>query len=333
MAVTAKQIAEQLNLSEAAVSMALHQKPGISTKTSKRILETAQSLGYDFTKITPARSDTGVIRFIFYNKHRIFDSPFFTELTSGVESGFKNTGYRLIMNHINDIDDVQEQLDEIVNAECDGIILLGTEMEREDFSPFSLLDLPVILLDTYFNSSKMDCVLINNESGARLAANYLIKKRHAQPGYLRSSYSINNFEERGDGYYKAIRQNGMSVSQSITHFLSPSIGGAHADMLALIEQGEPLANCYFADNDDIAIGAMRAFQERGYRIPEDIAIVGFDNTPFSPYVNPPLTTVNVSKKYMGKLAAERMLSIIRVPEYHPVKIEVNTNLIIRGSTG
>lgn len=331
MAITAKQIAAQLHLSEASVSIALNQKPGVSTKTRKRILDTARSLGYDFTKINPTHKETGIISLMFYNKHTIFDTPFFIELTSGVEEGFKNSGYRLMINHIHELDNVSEQLTTILENGCDGIILLGTEMEREDFSPFSFLDVPIVLLDSYFESVKMDCILINNVDGARLATNYLIKKCCTQPGYLHSSYLISNFLERSDGFYKSIRQNGMSVSQSIIHSLGPSIDAAHADMIAILEQGEPLAKCYFADNDDIAIGAMRAFKEKGYRIPEDISIIGFDNMPFAAYVEPALTTVNVPKSYMGKLAAERMLTVINQQEYHPIKIEVNTNIILRNS--
>lgn len=74
--------------------------------------------------------------------------------------------------------------------------------------------------------------------------------------------------------------------------------GAYADMLELLAQQESLANCYFADNDTIAAGALRALKEYGYRIPQDISIIGFDDLPLCNYLDPPLTTVQVSKQYM-----------------------------------
>lgn len=331
MSVTAKQIANQLNLSESAVSLALNNKPGVSTKTRKKVLEAAKSLHYDFSKIEPVTKHAGVIGFLLYNKSSIFDLPFFREMISGVENKFKDSGYKLSIHHIQEIDGVQEQLNEILQLGLDGIILLGTEMSREDFAPFSFINIPIILLDSYFASSKMDCILINNQEGARTATNYLIKKRHSQPGYLKSCIRFSNFEEREDGFYKAIRQNGMSVSKSIVHSISSYIDGAYADMLGVIEKKEELSTCYFADNDEIAIGAMKAFKEKGYKIPEDIAIIGFDNIPFSSFVDPPLTTVNVPKEYLGRLAAERMLSILKEPDYQPIKLEVSTNLMIRKS--
>jgi LacI family transcriptional regulator len=331
MTITAKEIARQLNLSESAVSLALNHKPGVSTATRKKVLEVARSLGYDFSKIGTNYNQAAVINFILFKKNLLFDTPFFNEIIMGVERGFKNTGYRVTICHIQSEENVQEQLEEIVNAGCDGIIIFGTEMAREDFAPFAFVDLPIVLLDSYYDSIKMDCILINNFEGAYNATDYLIKKRHSQPGYLQSSCSIYNFEERADGYFKAIRRNGMSVSKSILHSLSPSIDGAYADMLTIIEQGDEIANCYFADNDEIAIGAMKALKEKGYHIPSDVAIMGFDNISFSTYTEPPLTTVNVPKSYLGELAAKRLLTVIGTTEYHPVRMEVKTNIILRGS--
>lgn len=329
--ITAKQIAQQLHLSEAAVSMALHNKPGVSTNTRNRILETARSLGYDFSKINPIKKIHGSIAVIFYNKTNIFGRPFYTKMVAGVENELKAAGYRPMLYHFYDTDNISEQLNDVLALGCDGIILLGTEMQREDFAPFAFPDCPIVLLDTYYQSVKMDCVLINNVDSARLATNYLIKKRHVQPGYLRSTMRINNFEERADGFYKAVRENGFSASTCITHTLSPYLDGTYADMLALIDKGEELAACYFADYDEIAIGAMRAFKDRGYRIPEDIAIIGFDNSQLSSYVDPPLTTVHVPEEYMGHLAAQRIITVLKEKEYHAIKIEVNTNLIVRSS--
>ena len=123
----------------------------------------------------------------------------------------------------------------------------------------------------------------------------------------------------------------MATSKSIVHHVSPSVDGAYADMMELINNNEPLASCYFADNDEIAIGAMRAFKEKGYKIPEDISIVGFDNMSYSLYVDPPLTTVNVPKSYMGKIAANRLIEIMNEEFHYTTKIEINTNLIIRKS--
>ncbi len=337
MTVTAKEIAKQLNLSEAAISMALNNKPGVSTATRKKIVEAAKEMGYDFTRVTEQNAqpqiNNGTIYFLIYRKHGavVTDTPFFSQVSEGIDYGCKRAHYHLNVYYIYEGDPIDSQIEEILRMGCKGIILLGTEMKEEDYSHFTKISVPLVLLDAYFEDSRTDCVLINNIQGAYQATNYLIHKCKTQPGYLHSSYAINNFNERADGFYKAVRRNGMSTSKSIVHSLSPSMEGAYADMAELLNQGEEIANCYFADNDLIAAGAIKAFREKNYRIPQDIAIIGFDNMPLCSYIDPTLTTVNVPKQYMGEMAAQRLAYIIESPSSSPVKIEISTNLVTRKS--
>lgn len=337
MPITAKELAKMLNLSEAAISMALNNKSGVSTKTRKRVIEAAKQYGYDFTHInedsTELQVTSGTIYFIIYRKHGavVSDTPFFSQLSEGIDSGCKKSKYYLNVYYLYEGDDIALHLNEILNQGCKGIILLGTEMKEEDFRPFAKLSTPLVLLDNYFETITKDCVLINNIQGSYQATSYLISKYKTQPGYLHSSYMINNFSERADGFFKAVRMNGMSTSKSIVHLLSPSVEGSYADMLMLLDQAEETARCYFADNDLIAAGAIKAFRERGYGIPEDIAVIGFDNMPISTYIEPSLTTINVPKQYMGEMAVQRLVHIVESGEFNPVKIEISTNLVKRKS--
>ena len=194
-----------------------------------------------------------------------------------------------------------------------------------------LIPIPVVLLDAYFETVPCNCVLINNVQGAYLAARHLIRSCKTQPGYLRSSYQISNFAERSSGFYKAIRASGMSSSRSIVHSLTPSMEGAYADMLEVIKNGEELASCYFADNDLIAVGAIKALKESGYRIPQDIGIVGFDNLPLGSVIEPALTTIHVPKQYMGEAAAQKLIDLLNTPGQPPTKTEVSTMLVKRGT--
>jgi LacI family transcriptional regulator len=331
MSISAKELAKKLNISEAAVSMALNGKPGVSTKTRNEIIAAAHNYGYDFTKVKQSKKPNGTINMIIYRKHGavVADTPFFSVLTDSIQKTCREAGYKFSIRYLYSGDDVKEQLDAILSSDCIGLILLGTEMREEDFSPFAYVNIPIVLLDTYFNSMKMDCVLINNVEGAYQATHYLIKKRQVQPGYLHSSYPIYNFEERADGFYKAIRKNGMSTSKSIVHLLTPSMEGAYADMKSLLESKEELAKSYFADNDLIAAGAMKALKEYGYKIPEDIAIIGFDNQPICTYIEPNLTTVNVPKEYMGEMAVRRLIHVMESKEFLPIKTEIGTHIIKR----
>ena len=334
MGITAKELAQKLNLSSTAVSMALNNKPGVSTETRNLVIKEAEKYGYDFTKLSLRKNKSGDIYCIVYRAHNAIlnYTPIFSELSDGIELECRKNGYRLKTLQIYEkTNDTQKFIEDLKISGCVGIILLGTETTAEVCKQFLQLSVPLVLLDSYFDSVNCSSVLINNAQGAYLATNYLIDRCEKQPGHLCSSYSIENFTERKIGFRRAVREHGMSVGKSITHELSPSIEGAFSDMLEVIDQGDNLASCYFADNDLIAIGAMKALKLRGYKIPEDIAIIGFDNISESRIIEPPLTTIDIPRKFMGQTAAGQLIKQIINPLPHTVKTEVSTTLVKRFS--
>lgn len=334
MGITAKELAAKLNLSATAVSMALNNKTGVSTKTKALVLKEAEKYGYDFSKLSKKKNISSDIYYIIYRAHNAIlnYTPIFSELTDGIEQECRKNNYHLKTLHIYEkTDDVHKYIKDLRISGCVGIILLGTEITDSVCKAFLQLSVPVVLLDSYFDSVKCSSVLINNTQGAYLAVNYLIDRCGKQPGYLRSSYSIENFTERKIGFHRAVREHGMSVGKSVVHELSPYIEGAFSDMLEIIDRGDNLAECYFADNDLIAIGTIKALKLRGYKVPEDIAIIGFDNISESRIIDPPLTTVDIPRQFMGQTAVGQLIRQIENPIPHTVKIEVSTTIIKRYS--
>ena len=103
-------------------------------------------------------------------------------------------------------------------------------------------------------------------------------------------------------------------------------------MSLIIESEAPLAKGYFADFDQIAIGAVRAFLSHGIRVPEDVSVIGFDDIEMSRYLVPPLSTIHVDKKQLGHVAVERLLKTMEPGEHLPIRIEVSTSYVERGTT-
>ena len=334
MAITAKALAARLGLSEAAVSLALNNKPGVSSATRKRVFEAARQLGYDFSrKGATTASKKGTICFAIYKKSGavVDDTPFFSTLSDGISTGCRRNQYDCVIRYLYEDEDISDQVYTLTTSQFSGIILLATEMDEASLKSFSSINLPMVILDAYFEKLEYNYILINNIQGAYMATEHLIKRRRTQPGYLRSAYPISNFDQRADGFYKAIRSNGMSTSKSIVHRLTPSQEGAFEDMKNLIAGGEELADCYFADNDLIAFGAILALKAAGYRIPEDVAVIGFDGLPACEYMRPPLSTIEVPKHYMGETAATRIAQLIESRSTLPLKIEISTRLVRRKS--
>ena len=332
MAITAKQLAGQLGLSASAVSLALNGKPGVSRETRKRVIDAAKAQGYDFSRKHYSEKK-GAVCFAVYKKSGavVDDTPFFAALTDGVSITCRRAGYDCMIHYLYEDDNLDEQIYSLGLMRFSGMIILATEMEEATLSRFDRLQMPFVFLDAYFEKPKYNFILINNIQGAFTAAQHLIRKRRAQPGYLRSAYPISNFDQRADGFYKAIRAAGMSTAKSPVLRLTPSQEGAYEDMKSLLAAGEQPADCYFADNDLIAIGAVKALKEAGWRVPEDVAVVGFDDLPACEYVSPPLTTVMVPKAFLGQTAATRIIQLIEEKNQQPLKIEVFTRLVPRKS--
>ncbi|UWP67166.1 LacI family DNA-binding transcriptional regulator [Subdoligranulum variabile] len=334
MSVTAKEIARRLHLSPAAVSMALNDRPGISNATRKLVYQTAEQMGYDFSRLSSKAEEHGTIYFIcFQASSAILQySPIFDDILRGAMQECQSQGYRMkVLQFYAQQMDLKQQITDLRISDCRGIILLGTEIEPEIAQLFFSLSVPVVVVDSNLEPLDCTCVLINNIQGAYLATDYLINRRMTQPGYLKSFVPLRNFDERWQGFQNALRSNGMHPAKSIVHELTPTIEGAEADMMEILARKDPLASCYFAENDLIAIGVMRALRRCGYRIPEDIALVGFDNISESALVEPPLTTISIPRVYMGRVAARQLLYLLDDPVPHSLRIEVSTELVKRAS--
>ncbi len=334
---TAKELAKKLGISAASVSYALNGKPGVSVETRTKVKEAARTYGMNFIPLNYSAGAARTIYLIYYMKQgprvieNTFDNSFYSSLTDGITRASKDYGYHIHLRSISNPVEMHEELTELNHLNSIGIIILATEMTNEDFMPLAFSQLPVVLLDNRFRSSTVNSVTIDNINSTFAAADYLCRTRGTQPGYLKSSVNISNFIERKEGFDIAIRHNGLSPANSVVHELSINPEGTYADMLELLKKKTPTADCYVADNDFIALGAMKAFKEMGYRIPEDVAFVGFDDLPIARYSDPGLTTMHVPIQYMGMLAVERLHEIAQDPyeKEYPLNIRVNANLVIR----
>lgn len=329
-----KDIASALNLSPATVSLALNNKPGVSSKTEEKIMNYIKKNGYSVKspKKNPL-SDSRNIRFIIYKKHGkvVSDTSFFTQLIEGIESETRKNGYNLIISYIYKFKDNMEVIDYLIKNPPDGIIILATEMSREDLKVFDKIAAPKVLLDNCFEEEKIDSIVINNEHGAYAATEHLIKMGHTKIGYLHSSVIINNFLKRNQGYIRALNSYNIKFDESMVFNLESTIEGAYRDMAEILSKNPKMPTAFFADNDIIALGAIKAMKEFKIRIPEDISIIGFDDMPFCMLNEPTLSTMKVFKQRMGKIVVDRLIEKIEdnVPEF--VKIEVGTELVQRSS--
>ena len=259
------------------------------------------------------------------------DTPFFFQVIEGIETTCRDAGYRLQLFYFNEVAPAAEQIELINNSGCSGVILLGTEMFLEDYRPFQSLHVPLVVLDSYYDELPFTTVLINNARGAFLATNYLVSEGHRNIGYLQSARAISNFEERADGFFRALRQNEIKKNMSYVFRVTPVQGVAYREFSRILDTHPALPTGFFADNDIIALDCIRALKEHGYRIPDDVSVVGFDDIPSCQLLEPPMTTTCVPKSFLGAQAMHQLLRLFADPILPPVKVEISTELVKRST--
>lgn len=325
-------IAQLAGVSPGTVSNALNNRKGVGQETKAKIIKIAQELGYfDNRKKTEER----VIRLILFKKHGyvVSETQFFTALIEACENQCRQSGYELLISQVIDGEHDKEDILKIIDQKkVDGILLLATEMDEIDFENFKNIEIPMVVLDSYFETKSDDYILINNISGAYRATKYFIENGHKRIGMLGSSIDINNFKHRRIGFEKAINEAGMTLKNKDSIFLEPTLDGAYKDMKKYLEQNgkKDLPTALFAFNDIIALGAIKAMQEQEINIPKDVSIIGFDDIPISSLTNPSMTTIKVFTNEMGALAVKRLINKLN-EEVVPIKIEIDTKLIERNS--
>lgn len=326
--VNIKQISEITNFSPATISNALNRKKGVNKETAAKVFSVAKELGY-ISEDTITK-----IKFVIFKKNGLIidDTPFFSLMIDGIEKECRTLGFEMVLTYLNQEDKgYEEQVKWLIHDKNSAVILLGTELMEDDLLIYKSASCPFLTLDYWCWDMSFNGVLINNDDSARMAVQYLIKKGHKEIGYLKGSFRIKGFRFRSLGYKTAMTKAKLPIKEEYCIPLGTTINGAYQDMMIYLKRNVKLPSAFFADNDIIALGAMKALQEFGYRIPEDISIIGFDDLPFSEISSPALTTLRVPKQEMGKLAVRRIMEMIRGDIQVKTKIQVCTTFIERES--
>ena len=218
------------------------------------------------------------------------------------------------------------------NPSVMGGILLGTELENADMQYFKGLDMPLVVVDNSLPLLPYSTVTMDNRSAIFSAVAHLAEQGHRRIGFLYNAMPSNNDRERRRAYEDALKFYGIPFEEELVYSVFPTMDGAMESVTAMLRQGQGFPRALIGNNDSIAFGALRAFQEAGLRIPEDISITGFDGLPLSSISQPPLTTVNVPCSELGAWAVRLLHEIIKGRCTSSCKIQVETELIPRGST-
>jgi LacI family transcriptional regulator len=331
---TIREIANLAGVSPTAVSLVINKKKGVSEETRQRVQAVIEEHNYvvpgQKRSTKPKRFRLCVVKFRTHGIAIEENQGFIASIIDQIERECRYFGYELAMVNC-EVATAAETLKEVMDSPPDGVILMGTELSEADYKLLDILSVPTVVMDNSMRDLHVDSVVMDNESISAEAVRYLYSLGYRDIGYLRFSLPIRNCEERYQGYLREMEKLGLSVPAPIN--IMPTLNGAYKDMKRILEEDGyvPHGACV-ADNDTVAIGVIKAIREAGYRIPEDISIIGVDDIPFSAMTMPALTTMRISRSELGTLAVDTLRKRIKSPNWPTMRIRVAGRLVVRGST-
>ena len=328
--ISVREISRRTGYSPATVSNALNNKRGVSNETANEIRRVAADLGYRRSgKLKQVQFVMG------RNSGRMLDEGSFRlAVVNGVEEEARTNGLTVsyITVELSDSETCKRELAKIMGDPSAGIILLGTEMTQRDYDLFAHSPVPLVLVDGQSDNHFFESILFSNEGSAYRAVRHLVRNGHRQIGYLAGKLRIRNFPLRERGYERALAEVGIRPNPKFRVALgTDKMESAYRDMLAWLETKPEVPTAFFAENDALAVGAMKALAESGFDIPGDVSMVGFDDVEFASIVHPSLTSVHVPRTDIGRIAVRKLIEQVEHPTPYTCVTHMSTTFVERES--
>ena len=334
------ELAAALGVSPASISIVRRGRAGVSPATRRRIQQALDENGFTYLPYTPGEVDNApkpaaqnrhILLLKYYDSGLLVNKNegFVDSIISVIDSTIQLNDYTLVVNTVSKAD-FGRYLNAFVSEAWAGVLVIATEMSREEILQLSRITVPVVILDSDYPALPFSSVSMDNRSLAYTAVEHLSAR--GEVGHIVSRVPTGNFAARESGYREALRCLGLPLRDNMFFPVTPSLSGAYEDMRVLLASGRRVPPALFAANDIIAIGAIKALIEAGYRVPQDTAVIGVDNTLLAQISTPPLSSLHVSRSALGRSAIRQLLLEIEDISLDPTQLRVASRLILREST-
>ncbi len=309
--VTIKQVASEAGVSTQTVSRVVNKRPDVAPETRQRVLEVIERLGYQPNVIARSLSQRRSFTLGVVTAGLDYVGP--SRTLNGITSKAEDLGYTLVLKELREFSgyDINYILADLLARQVDGIIWAVTEMgdNREGFAErLPTLSVPVVFL-TMRNRPGWNIVTVDNRLGGRLATEHLIDLGHTVIGHLSGPHDWWEARRRRQGWQLALEENGLADGTDLCvegDWSSESGKQAMAELLGR----RPDISAVFVGNDQMALGVLLYAHEHGMRVPEDLAVVGYDGIPEAHYFWPPLTTIEQDQHELGCVAVGELVKRI-----------------------
>lgn len=340
---TLRHVADLAGVSTATAGRVLGGYGSVSKKTTKAVLEAAEKLNYIPNAVAQSmkKKYTQTIGLLIAN----IANPFYSTIARTLEGLLMKQSYNMIIcNTDEDLDKEISYLKTLYEKRIDGIIiasvLKGTDMSKQNISRIYNGKIPTIILDREVPGLDLPTVTSDNFGGAYEATSHLIRLGHSRIGVIGTT--ISTLSKRVEGYKKALEHHNIPFNASyiedkgITDVRVGDVKEGYNKTIMMLTNNKKRPTAIFALNNLLTFGALLAIQDLGLRIPEDIAVIGWDDFDLAPMLQPPLTVVKQNPYIIASITADRLFSLIHgegAQDDSDQKIVLSTQLVVRKSCG
>jgi LacI family transcriptional regulator len=325
MRVTLRDVARQAGVSIKTVSRVVNGQADVAEETQRRVKAAIDQLGYHPNRIAQGlvTNRTRTIGLILAD----ITNPYFAEVALSIQEHVRAQDYNMFLyNSRGDPKEEMNALRSLAMHGVDGIILFPTHQSERNLAQFAPTYQTLVLVDHEHPGAS--AVLVELYRGARLAAEHLIEQGRRTIGMLSEPIVSSQRGKRLRGFSETLRAHGLPADQIA--YAPPTTEGGREGALRLLQQ-MPSITAIFAQNDLMALGALNACRQMGLKTPDDCAVVGFDDIQFASVISPALTTVRIDRRALGRMAADRLMAMMKEPGqvWPPLKLDVE--LVVRQS--
>jgi len=332
---TIKDVAKKAGVSIATVSRIVNDaSEHYNEKTKKRIVQIIEKLNYQPNAVARSlrRRKTCTIGFVVPGLQ-----PFFAEVLEGVQSVAREKGYSIVLCNT-DYDPKQEEayVANLLEGRVDGVIFTSGVMQDEHILRLKEEGIPIVLIEKFMQSSDIPAVVIDNLSAAKKGVKHLLSLGHRKIGYISAPLELVPLRERFEGYKRALLESQVPYDSSVVYIektiKKEDLRSGYKIMKKILQQGN-FPRAFFIVSDTLAIGAIKAIKDFGMKVPDDIAIVGFDDIDIASFSDPPLTTMVQPKHQMGVKGMEMLIKAMSGVKLRKKEIRMDVEIAVRGSCG
>lgn len=330
---TQADVARAAGVSQALVSQVLNNSSAfvVPDGTRRRVLDAVSSLGYVTNRA--ARSlrtqKSSTIAYVIPD----ITNPFYPEFVRGIEERADSSGYDLVTYSTGNRRDKElRALEAVQQGHVDGVIGVFFHVSATALKPLIDRGIAVVRFEAKrrcVDEFPLDCVYVDNARAARVVVRYLVDRGHRRIAMITAHSGPRR--DRLEGYRDSLRESGLAIDRTLIVYGDFRARGGHDAMQRLLTV-RPLPTAVFVNNDLMAFGALQALRSAGVRVPEDMAVVGFDDIPMAAVVHPGLTTIAQHPMAIGRRSAELLLARLGGDQSPSGKcVEIPFDLVVRGS--